>query len=243
YSEVVLGWWRFERFSPTLDAYYAVWHVLTGPPSIKDALLNSFVIAVPSTIVPILVASLAAYSFARFSFRLRDMLFLTIVVLMSLPAQMVLIPIFFLASDVGLLDTRPGLILLHSSFGLPWIILFLRNFFLTLPVEVEEAARVDGASYFRIYWQIVIPMSIPALASIAALQFNWVWNDFLFALIFLHTPEKKVITQLLPMIRGRYYVRWDYIAATSIITMMVPILVFALLQKYYVKGIVTAIKG
>jgi len=243
YSEIALGWWKFEKFNPTLDAYNAVWNILTGPPSMMVSLLNSFIISVPSTIIPIFVASLSAYSFARFSFKLRDMLFLTIVVLMSLPAQMVIMPIYFLMAEVGLLDTHLGLILLHSSFGLPWIILFLRNYFRTLPVEVEEAARIDGASDFRIYWQIVIPMSIPALASIAALQFNWVWNDFLFALIFLQTPEKKVATQLLPMLRGRYYVRWDYIAAASIITMIPPVLIFALLQKYYVKGIVTITKG
>jgi len=242
YSEIVDGWWNLHPFTLTLDSYSAVWNHKTYP--LKRAFVNSILIAIPATIIPILVASLAAYSFARFSFPVKDMLFLTIVALMSLPQQVVIIPVFFLMSDMGLINTRLGLILLHSSFGLPWIILFLRNFFMTLPVEVEEAARIDGASDFQVYFRIVMPMSLPALASIAALQFNWVWNDFFFALILLLSPDKYVVTQTIPMFIGRYLISWDKVAAASILDMSVPLVVFALLQKWYVKGVVGGvIKG
>ena len=242
YEEIVSGWWRFERFTVTLDNYFYVWNHETAP--ISRAMVNSFLIAIPSTIIPIFVASLAAYVFARFSFPIRDLLFLTIVVLMSLPQQMVIIPVFLLESQLGLWNTHVGLILLHSAFGLPWIILFLRNFFVTLPVELEEAARVDGASDYTIFFRIVLPLSLPALLSIAVLQFNWVWNDFFFALIILASPEKYVVTQTIPILKGRYYIRWDHMAAASVLALSVPLLVYAFLQKYYIRGVVGGtIKG
>jgi len=236
YEEIVGGWWNIEKFTVTLENYWAVWTHPTAPMS--RAFLNSFLIAIPSTIIPIFVAALAAYGFVRFSFPLRDMLFLTIVVLMSLPQQMVILPVFLLETRLGLWNTHIGLILLHSAFGLPWIILFLRNFFTTLPIEVEEAARIDGASDFQIFFKIVLPMSLPALISISVLQFNWVWNDFFFALILLVSPENFVVTQTIPVLKGRYYIRWDHMAAASILAMSMPLLVFALLHKYYLRGVI-----
>ncbi len=236
YEEIVSGWWHFEKFTVTLDNYFYVWNYRTAP--LSKALMNSFLIAIPSTIIPIFVAALAAYVFARFSFPVRDMLFFTIVVLMSLPQQMVILPVFFLENQLGLWNTHIGLILLHSAFGLPWIILFLRNFFVTLPVELEESAMIDGASEFTVFFRIVLPLSVPALVSIAVLQFNWVWNDFFFALIMLASPEKFVATQTIPVLKGRYYIRWDYLAAASVLTMSVPLVIYALLQKYYVRGVI-----
>lgn len=236
YEEIVSGWWNLQPFTLTLESYFNVWNHKTYP--LSTAFMNSLFIAIPSTIIPIFVAAMAAYAFARYSFPIRDLLFLIIVTLMSIPQQVVIIPVFLLMSDVGMINTRLGLILLHSSFGLPWIILFLRNFFMTLPVEVEEAAKIDGASDFQIFYKIVLPMSLPAIASIAALQFNWVWNDFFFALILLLSPDKYVVTQTIPAYIGRYLIEWDVIAAASILAMSVPVLVFALLQKYYVKGLV-----
>jgi len=156
----------------------------------------------------------------------------------------VIIPVFLLTKKLGLWNTYRGLILLHSAFGLPWIILFFRNFFATLPVEIEEAAKIDGATDFQIYYKIVLPTSLPALASVAALQFTWVWNDFFFALIMLATPDRWVATQIIPALKGRYFIPWNLIAAASVLTMAVPVIVYALLQKYYVKGIVGGvIKG
>lgn len=236
YEEVVNGWWHFEKVTFTLNNYFAVWNHQNAP--IGRAMLNSFLIAIPSTIIPIFVAALAAYGFARYSFPIRDLLFLFIVVLMSLPQQMVIIPVFMLENQLGLWNTHLGLILLHSAFGLPWIILFLRNFYVTLPPAIEEAAKIDGASDLQIFFKIVLPVSLPALISIAVLQFNWVWNDFFFALILLVTPENYVVTQTIPILKGRYYIRWDLMAAASVLTMSVPLLVYAFLQKYYIRGVV-----
>lgn len=237
YSEVVSGWWNIHPFTLTLEAYKAVWSNPTYP--LSRGFVNSFLIAIPSTIIPLFVAALAAYSFARFRGSvLKDLLFLTIVTLMSVPQQAVIIPVFGFMSRINMINTRIGLILLHTAFGLPWQILFLRNFFMTMPVEVEEAARVDGATDFQIFYKIVLPMALPALASVVALQFNWVWNDFFFALVLLLTPEKWVVTQTIPALKGRYLIRWDQMAAASVMASVVPVIIYALLQKYYVKGIV-----
>ena len=199
---------------------------------------------IPSTVIPIFVASLAAYSFARFRFPTRDLLFLAIVLLMTIPQQMVIVPLFQIAVSLNLWDTYLGLILVHSAFGLPWIILFLRNFFSVLPVEVEEAAMMDGASDLQIFFRIVLPMSLPALASVTALQFVWVWNDFFFPLVLLFSPDKLVATQAIPIMKGRYFIDWSLVSAASIIVMAVPVLIYLLLQRYYVRGIVAgAVKG
>jgi len=242
YEEVISGWWNFESFQPTLNSYFEAWSHRTAP--LSRALLNSFIVAIPSTFIPILVAALAAYSFARFRFPTRDMLFLTVVLLQTIPQQMVIIPIFKTMFSLGLWNTYIGLILVHSAFALPWQILFLRNFFSVLPVEVEEAALIDGASYFKIFYKIVLPMSLPALASIIALQFVWVWNDFFFALILISEPDMKLATQAIPVMKGRYYIDWSLLSAASIIVMVVPVIIYAALQKYYVRGIVAgAVKG
>lgn len=242
YSEIVGGWWNFKDFSLILENFAAAWSHRTAP--LSRAIRNSFIIAIPSTVIPLFVASLAAYSFARFSFPSRDLLFFIIVLLMTIPQQMVIVPIYQMLASFGLWDSYAGLILIHSAFGLPWIILFLRNFFSTLPVEVEEAAKIDGASALQVYYKIVLPMALPAIASIVALQFVWVWNDFFFALILLFSPEKKLVTQAIPTMKGRYFIDWGLVSAASMLAMVVPVLIYALLQRYYVRGVVAgAVKG
>jgi len=153
---------------------------------------------------------------------------------------------FQMMMKFGLIDNFLSLILVHSAWGLPWIILFMRNFFSALPVEIEEAARVDGASYFKIFYKIVLPMSLPALASVTVLQFMWVWNDLFLALIFIYSDPMKLATQRLLYIgrAGPYHLDWSILSAASMIVMIVPILMFVLLQKYYIKGMVGwTIKG
>jgi len=235
-SEVLHGWWNFEEFHLTFDNFT---EALTSPTTMLSVgLLNSFIVASLATLLPIFVAAMAAYSFARFSFKMKTYLFILIVVLMAFPQQMVAIPIFQIMIHLGLIDTYLGLILLHTAWGLPWIILFLRNFFLTLPVEVEEAARVDGASDFQIFTRIVLPMSLPALLSVATLQFTWVWNDFFFALLILYSSDKLVAIQRLVWMKGKYHTPWGMLSAGAISVMAVPIIIYAVLQKYYVKGMV-----
>ncbi len=165
---------------------------------------------------------------------------------MAIPQQMVAVPIFLQMVDLGLYDSHLSLILVHSAWGIPWILLFMRNFFKTLPVEVEEAARVDGASDFKIFVRIVLPMALPALAAVAVLQFMWVWNDFFFARILISVfSDQQLATVLVPqMAIGQRLVDWGLLSAASILVLMVPVIVYALLQRYYIRGMIGwTIKG
>jgi len=240
-SEIVDGWWNTDTVTLTLDNYIGAWSHEDFPLSL--AIPNSFIIAVPSTVIPLLVGALAAYSFMRFNFPLKGTLFLLTIVLIMLPIQAVILPDFLTMFRLGLWNTHLGVIMLHSAFGLPWIILFLRNFFEALPMDVLDQGRVDGASDFQIFYRLVLPMSLPALVSIAAIQFVWVWNDYFVALVMLRQPN-LVATQVLPLLKGYLKIDWGGVAAGSVITMSVPILVYVLLGKYYVRGIVGgAVKG
>jgi multiple sugar transport system permease protein len=205
---------------------------------ISDGLKNSLIVAIPSAIVPLIVAALAAYAFARYSFPVKHYLFAFIVFLMALPQQMTVVPLYFLLRNLHMLNTFRGLITVHSAWGLAWIIFFMRNYFSMLPTDVEEAARIDGATDFQIFYKIVLPMALPGLISAAILQFTWVWSDFFLALVFLQNPEKYVATQRLPLLRGQYYVDWGILTAASIMVMLVPLLVYALFQKYYISGMI-----
>jgi len=237
FSEILRGWWTFDSFNPSLNSFIEAWNHPIWPLSIGT--LNSFIVTIPSTIIPLFVGALAGYGFARFSFRIRSYLFLTIVLLMAIPQQSVIVPLFQTMVRLRLINNYLSLVLVHSAWGLPWIILFMRNFFSTLPIEVEEAAKVDGASDFQIFYKIVLPMALPALASVVVLQFMWVWNDFFLATIFIYDDPMKVSTQLVPLIgRGVYHVDWSLLSAASVIVMIVPIIMFVLLQKYYVRGMV-----
>jgi len=235
YSEIIHGWWNVDTVTLTLDNYIGTWNHQDYP--LSNAIPNSLIIALPSTVVPVLVGSLAAYSFMRFKFPLKSTLFMLTVVLIMLPIQAVILPDFLTMFRLGLWNTHLGVIILHSAFGLPWIILFLRNFFESLPMDILDQGRVDGASDFQIFYRLVLPMSLPALVSIAAIQFVWVWNDYFVALVMLRPPY-QVATQVLPLIKGHLLIDWGGVAGASVITMSIPILVYVLLGKYYVKGIV-----
>jgi multiple sugar transport system permease protein len=240
--EILDGWWNFDVFNPTLRGYVGAWNHPTAP--LSRALFNSLIVTIPSTFIPIFVAALGAYSFARFKFPTRDLLFFVLVLLQTIPQQMVIIPIFNIMINLGLWNNYIGLILVHTAFALPWQIFFLRNFFSALPVEIEEAARIDGASYLKIFYKIVLPLTLPALASLTALQFVWVWNDFFFAIVLISSPELKLATQAVAAMPGRLAIDWAVVSAASIIVMMVPIIIYVALQRYYVRGLVGgAVKG
>ncbi|WP_042701346.1 carbohydrate ABC transporter permease [Thermococcus sp. PK] len=236
YEEIVSGWWHFDTFTITLENYIKAFNHPMFP--ISDGLKNSLIVAIPSAIVPLIVAALAAYAFARYSFPVKHYLFAFIVFLMALPQQMTVVPLYFLLRNLHMLNTFGGLIIVHSAWGLAWIIFFMRNYFSMLPTDVEEAARIDGATDFQIFYKIVLPMALPGLISAAILQFTWVWSDFFLALVFLQNPEKYVATQRLPLLRGQYYVDWGILTAASIMVMLVPLLVYALFQKYYISGMI-----
>jgi multiple sugar transport system permease protein len=242
-NEILHGWWNFESFNPTLYNYVEAWADPMFP--LWRGELNSLIVAIPATILPLFIGALSAYAFTRFSFALKNYLFLILVLLMAMPLQSVIIPLFIMMNDWGLINNYLSLIVIHSAWGLPWILLFMRNYFSTLPVETEEAARVDGASDFKVFLKIVIPISLPALISVMVLQFLWVWNDFFLALTLVYEPDMYLATQCVPRIgMGQYHQNWGVLSAGSIIVMIIPILLFAFLQKYYVKGLTGwALKG
>lgn len=240
--EILNGWWNFEVFNPTLRGYSGAWNHPTAP--LNAALVNSLIVTIPATFIPIIVSALGAYVFARFKFPTRDLLFFVLVLLQTIPQQMVIIPIFNIMINLGLWNNYIGLILVHTAFALPWQIFFLRNFFSALPVEIEEAARIDGASYFQVFYKIVLPLTLPALASLTALQFVWVWNDFFFAIVLISSPELRLATQAVAAMPGRLAIDWTVVSAASIIVMLIPIAIYLVMQRYYIRGLVAGgVKG
>ncbi len=236
YDEVIRGWWQLDPFNPTFSNYIEAWHHRDAPLSLGMA--NSLAVGIPATLMPMLVGTIAAYGFARFTLPLKNYLFITIVLLMALPPQMIAIPVFQIFQRTGLLNTLYSLMVVHTVWGLPWIIFFMRNFLSTVPIEVEEAARVDGATDLTVFLRVVLPVSVPALISVGVLQFMWVWSDFFFPLIFVFDADKAVAVRQLPMLRGVYFVDWGLLTAATVMVMAVPVLIFALLQRYYIRGMV-----
>jgi len=244
YREIVGGWWNLEPLTITLENFIKAWNGVQAQIPLYQALINGFMIAIPSTAIPLISGAMAAYVFSRFSTKIKNMLFLTIVFLQSVPHQLVLIPLFILYSRTGLLSTYYGVWLVHSAFALPWIILFFRNFFITLPKEFEEAARIDGLTDTQIFFKIILPISAPAIGSVIALQFLWTWNDLLFALTFIKNPDLLPPTVVIATMRSRYQPDWSLLSAAAMLSISVPLAIYALLQKYYVRGLVGGvIKG
>lgn len=229
-SEIVTGWWNLSSATFTTYNFQYTWS------RIKINFLNTFAIAIPSTILPILIASLASYAFAKMRFFGRDVIFFSFVACLVIPGQIVLVPLLILLTNLGIRGTFPSIILVHTGFALPFAIFYLRNFFAKIPLDILDSARMDGASEFLIYWKILLPISKPALASLATLQFLWVWNDLLFALTFL-SPERFPITVGILNLQSRYAPRWDFLCAGAVISVIPPLIVFLLLQKHFVKGI------
>jgi alpha-glucoside transport system permease protein len=229
------GWWHaFGQWDWTLHNYGAVIHA-TG---MGHAWVNSLIITVPATLAPLTIGALAAFGFAWVPFPFRDTIFLIIVALMIVPIQTSLVPLLKLFRDHGHLNnTYWGIWFAHTAFGLPLAIFLLRNFFITLPKDLIEAARMDGASNFAIFRRIVIPLSVPALASFGIFQFLWVWNDLLMALIFVSDPSKQPMTVRIPYLLSTYGDQYDLLSAAAFLLMIVPLIVFFALQRYFVQGL------
>ena len=229
------GWWHsITQWDWTLKNYDAVINA-TG---MGHAWVNSVIITVPATILPLTLGALAAFGFAWVPFPFRDTLFLIIVALMIVPIQTSLVPLLKLFASWGHLNNSYyGIWLAHTAFGLPLAVFLLRNFFITLPKDLIEAARMDGASHFAIFRRIVIPLSVPALASFAIFQFLWVWNDLLMALIFVSDPAKQPMTVRIPYLLSTYGQEYNLLAAASFLLMILPLAVFFALQRYFVQGL------
>jgi alpha-glucoside transport system permease protein len=238
------GWWTalLPPWHFTLANYQ---NVITHQ-GLGDAFKSSLIIAIPGTILPVLVAAFAAYAFAWMRFPGRDWIFLTIVALLVVPIQMTLIPIFQLYTNFGLAGTYLGIWLAHTAYGLPFAVYLLRNFFAALPADLFESARVDGASHVRIFTNILMPLSVPALASLVIFQFIWVWNDLLVALIYLGTdPSKAPLTLAVTNLVGSYgQGTYQILTTAAFISMALPLVIFFSLQRYFVRGILAgSVKG
>ena len=253
------GWWNFIQ-SPifTFENYSRVLFEGSGAtPPLSQYFLNTFAIVIPSTIIPITIAIFAAYSIAWFDFKGRNLLFFSIFALQVIPLQMSLIPLLQLFSgglhigtvpiipSFGITGTFIPIWLAHTMFGLPLAIFLLHNFIAQLPRELIEAARVDGADYFKLFRQIVLPLSIPAIASFAIFQFLWVWNDLLVALTF--GGGKRDIAPLMVRLAEMTGTRggdWELLTAGAFVSILVPVAVFFALQRYFVRGLLAgSVKG
>ena len=220
-------------------------HVLDSE-GVGQAFMNTAMVTIPATVIPILIAAFAAYAFSWMSFPGRRYLFIAVVALLVVPLEMSLIPILRLYKTLGEttgIESRSylGVWLAHSAFALPLAIYLLRNYIAAIPREIIDCARLDGASHLRIFWSVVMPLSIPALASFAIFQFMWVWNDFLVALIFLGTqPDKIVLTVKLNNLLGCTGYNWEILTASAFISFIAPLAVFFSLQRYFVRGLVAS---
>lgn len=237
--EQVLGGKDFELTRPDGTV-----EVIPGD-DFGGAFLNSLAVAVPATIIPILIAAFAAYAFAWMEFPGRKLLFIMVVALLVVPLQIALVPILRDYAALGINGTFLAIWLAHTGFGLPLATYLLFNYIRSLPRETLESAFIDGASHFTVFLRLILPLSVPALASFAIFQFLWVWNDYLVALIFLGSnPETEVVTMRLADIVGSRGNDWHLLTAGAFVTMILPLIVFFSLQRYFVRGLLAgSVKG
>ncbi|WP_083441489.1 carbohydrate ABC transporter permease [Nitriliruptor alkaliphilus] len=237
--------WTFQHYADTLGRGRGF----------GNAFFNSLAVTIPATVIPITIAAFAAYAFSWMEFKGRELLFVGVVGLIVVPLHLALIPILRLYTSgslfgiplfpQGLVGTYPAMWLAHTGFGLPLAIYLLRNYIGSLPSSIIESAKVDGASHWSIFTRLVVPLSVPALAAFATLQFLWVWNDLLVAIVFLGgTPDVRVVTVALAEMQGAYGQNRHLLPAAAFITMILPMVVFFSLQRYFVRGLTAgAVKG
>ena len=217
---------------------------------VGQAFLNTLTVAIPSTVIPLIICSFFAYALSWMRFFGRDTLLAIIIASLVVPLQMSLIPLLSIYNDLGALfnvssKSYPGVWMAHTGFGLASTTFLLRNFIKSLPHEMIEAARVDGANHYDIFTRIILPLSIPAFASIFILQFLWVWNDLLVGLVFLdQVPSEIIITAKLRELLGSRGENWEILTTGAFVSMTVPLLIFFLLQRYFIRGLVAgSVKG
>jgi multiple sugar transport system permease protein len=227
----VNGFWSWPQ-ALVLDNFITAW--TAG--RVARYLLNSLIITVPAVLAMLLLASLSAYALAHFHFRGRTLLYVLFAAGTMLPHQVLLLPIFRLTSALGLYDSYAGLIVTHTALQLGFGTLVLRSFMRSAPGEILDAARVDGCGELRLYWQIVLPLILPALAAVAVLEFTWVFNDYLWATLLLRGEALRPVTAGLAALRGEYTSNWPVIAAGALLAAAPPLLVFLLLQRRLVQG-------
>jgi alpha-glucoside transport system permease protein len=231
------GWWDIANLHVTVENYRQVLEAQ----GMTQAFVNTLFIAVPSTVLPLAICAMAAYAFSWIRFPYRDTLFLIVIAFLLVPVQVAFIPLLTMFRDIipDLQLTRNfgGIWLAHTAFALPFGIFLLRNFFITLPPDMIEAARMDGAGDAKIFSQIVVPVSVPAIAAYGIFQFLWVWNDLLMALVFVQDSSKYPMTRAIQNLLSQYGTEWHLLAAGAFLLMIVPLIVFFSLQRYFVQGL------
>ena len=237
------GWWTAPwEGGWTLDNYAAVF----TDGGTTSSLINSVVVAVPATVLPIMFAAFAAYAFTFIQFPGKDVLFIVIVALMVVPIQVAFQPMLDLLGPrgLGINGEFVAVWMLHTGFGMPLAVYILRNYMATLPGSVVESAKIDGASHFQTFWRLVAPMSSPAIAAFATLQFLWVWNDLLIAKLFLGGGDNKTIIVDLQQMLGTQGQGEELLTAGAFLSMVIPMVVFFSLQRFLVRGMTAgSVKG
>ena len=240
-AQAETGWWTaLWNGGWTLENYRGVFQTDIG-----TSLLNSIIVAIPATVIPIMFAAFAAYAFTFINFRGKDVLFILIVAVMVVPIQAAFQPLLnlFGPNGLGISGEFIAVWILHTGFGMPLAIYTLRNYMSTLPFTVIESARIDGATNFQTFWKLIVPMSVPALAAFAILQFLWVWNDLLIAKLFLSADNQTIIVAVQGLL-GAQGQGTEFLPAAAFISMLIPMTVFFAMQRFFVRGLTGgAVKG
>jgi alpha-glucoside transport system permease protein len=240
------GWWTAlsPPFNFTLDNYAKV----ISSSNLGHSIFNSFMISIPATVIPTTIAAFAAYAFAWMKFPGRNWLFLALVALLAVPLQLTFVPVLKAYVNIGLVPQNWGFVgvwLAHTGYGLPFAVYLLANFFRALPSDLFESAEIDGAGTLTVFFRIVLPLSVPAIASLVIFQFLWVWNDLLVALIYVGgTQNVAPVTVTLANLSNSLGQGWHLLTAAAFLSMIIPLIVFVSLQRYFVRGILAgSVKG
>ncbi len=226
------GFWSIPRVI-TLENYPTAWQ----QGRVNRYLLNSFIITIPALAATILLSSLSAFALARYQFPGSQFFYFMYVAGTMLPFQILLLPVFILTNKLGLYNTYYGVILIHTAFQMGFCTFVLRNFMRTLPGEIMDAARIDGASEWGIYWKIVMPLTVPGIAAISTLEFTWIFNDYLWAIMLIQRDDLKPVTAGLSTLQGQFVTNWPLIVAGALLAAVPTLAVFLALQRYFIGGL------
>jgi alpha-glucoside transport system permease protein len=227
------GWWKV--FSHPSVATFHNYSTLFHNSGLVSALKTTAIIAVGNTVLVIIIGAMAGYALAWLDFPGRDWVFIGVIGLLVVPLQMALIPMFSIYDKLGIFDTTISIILFHVAFGLPFAVFLLRNFFVGIPKDILESARIDGASEIWIFLKLMLPLGLPAIASLAIFQFLWTWNDLIVALTFGQNVQ-PITVWIFGQLR-EFGTSIDVIAPASFISLVVPLCVFFAFQRYFVQGL------
>jgi alpha-glucoside transport system permease protein len=239
------GWWTvFTNPSELKDLTTSNYHDAIVGADLGQAFINSLAIALPATFIPLLIAAFAGYAFTFMSFPGKDTLFILIVSLLVVPNFVAMVPLLKIYGNLGLSGKFPAVWLAHIGFGMSLAIYLIRNYMSTLPKEVVESAKIDGATHYQTFYRLILPMSVPVLAAFAIFQFLWTWNDLLVALVFIGPGENQPITVATNQLLGQQGQGWSLVTAGGLFSMILPVIVFLAMQRFFVRGLTAgSVKG